>query len=30
MGVRYNDLRYLEGLGDESLGNSLVAFDVKI
>lgn len=29
-GVRYNDIRYLEGLGDESLGNSLVAFDVKI
>ena len=30
MGVRYNDLRYLEGLGDESLGTGLVAFDVKI
>lgn len=30
VGVRYNDLRYLEGLGDESLGNSLVAFDAKI
>lgn len=30
MGVRYNDLRYLEGLGDESSGTGLVAFDVKI